>query len=194
MSSIKKCRRCRKYKAKTNGLCGYCLRSGKKGQKRKLTGESYYHRAAKAILATYFLRQGYDVAYEFPIVNIKKHDAAAKPWCFYKDYPHSTIDTEAMAPFATNDKLHPQPSREWLIEQGMSPYIIYDLVVFKKKKLMAGYEVRYRHKCDAKKQAIIKKIQQQSSVKYKVYEISARWLLGQIAVPKKLKTIRELGN
>lgn len=165
----------------------------KRPRKKKTTGESYYHRSAKAILAAHFLNKGYEVAYEFPIVSLGKHDAAANPWHLHrKEFVYPINDDADMKPFLIDDGIHPEPARQWLIDQGMTPAVIYDVAIFKDGKLKFAYEVRYKHGCDAKKRAIITRVRGGSGAKYKIYEISARWLLGQIKLPKKLKVLREL--
>ena|SRR5579864_1614545 len=206
------CSSCQKYKAKEGGICGYCARkkeslssdkkiksdkpssptNGRPSHKKKAgpSVESYYHKSAKAILASWLLDQGYEVAVEFPICNPNKHDAAAKPWHLAKEFSYPLTPDASLSPFSCFSHLKSQPSREWCAQQEMPAAVIYDLVAFKEGRIKAAYEIYYKHKCDARKIAIIRSNREKSSVKYKVHEVSARWILGQIKKPKTIKVMR----
>lgn len=196
------CTTCKKYRIKDHklGLCGYCLRKkvsgGKKSSKSSPSVESYYHQASKAILASWLIEKGYEVAYEFPICNPQLHDAAAIPWHTVKkfkydgDGSHHHHHHHHHSPFFASDKLHIQPSREWCKEQGYTPAVIYDLVAIKDGEVRIAYEIYHRHKCDKRKIAIIHQMKEKSTATYKVHEISSRWILGQIERPKKIRAMR----
>jgi hypothetical protein len=191
MSTTPLCTSCAKYKSKENGVCGYCARKRKQsvvGPKVKLSGESYYHKSAKAILASWLIEDGFEVAYEYPICNPNKFNAATSLW--HQNYTFSTNDDDTMAPFATNNKCHPQPDRQWCKDNELTAAIIFDLVAFKNGKLHTAYEIYHKHKCDAKKIAIMRDLREKSGVDYKIKEISARYILGQIKRPKTIKAMR----
>jgi hypothetical protein len=196
------CVGCSKFKAKdqTNKLCGYCLRkkartatvsrSNPLPKRKALTGESYYHKASKAILAGWFLNLGYEVALEFPLCSVKKFNAAAYAW-HCNESPYRGLYPEGSLGTLLNPAgLKPQPSREWLIEQGLAPTVIFDLAVFKDGVLVRGYEIRHKHKCTSQKIAIIKAMRRQSRVDYRVFEISSRWILSQVRDPPNIKAIK----
>lgn len=83
------------------------------------------------------------------------------------------------------------PTYQECLDAKLVPICIFDIVIAREGTLDYAFEVVHKHDLTKKKEAHIDRIVQESTFRH-VYGVSAEWVLQQVGLPKKLKSLWQI--
>ena len=156
--------------------------------------ESYAHYYAKIILQEWLTKR-----WEFNQKNGYKNVFSVLEWDnptpgIMLEYPilSSTLESGKKDILGLTSCWKEYPTLEQMNSNNLKIESTIDLVICEKGRVKYGIEIVHKHLCSAKKRAFLASLKDEHGIDFKVYEISAEWVLNQIHgyIPKIISMVR----
>lgn len=143
--------------------------------------ESYAHRSAKDVLATWLRECGAEVGYDglATLGDLAwRVNLGAPSFGIWTEFPILRDGTGAIRVWDEIDDrwLRAPPTFDGVVALGYRPAAILDVAIQHKGQIAYGIEIKHKHGCDARRAAFLRQWMG-------VVEIPSAWVLGQVCRP-----------
>lgn len=154
--------------------------------------ESYAHHYAKKVVASWITRKWEAMRDSTHRKHMTFGPLSWKINCVFgpgvkEEYPILKARSGALIGLSAQWSTYPDMSAEKLRERGQKIEMVLDLVISEQGKPKYGIEIVHKHACSQAKREAIRELRPD----FKVYELSAQWVLSQLVghIPSNIPLI-----